>query len=1349
MMIEKGWRRRLLSTLCAIGLMGTLLPVGSVSAEDMMMNSTQDTTWENIQSLLSQYTAEWTEPTYEGLITDRVPHTALLGNGDVGVASGGDAYSKNFYISKSDFWGYNDRPKAIGGVVVKTAEEPEPVLVSLAQGKKVTASSNHPEFKPDRAVNGEWAKGYEGWVSNVGNPQWMEVDLGQDTLFDRLVIRHDEAARSDKTNNTMAFSVETRSTTEEAWTTIYEIADNHEAITDVTLEKPVTARYVRLNIEKGTQETTDDSRKNPRARIGQFELYNTADMGNAGENAPTPTKNFHETQDILNARILTDMELGGVPVHMETKMMANDNLLVTALTSKGDMAIDLVAQAWAKDDNASIPTTAAVTENRATVTRTMRGANSNNSNSYNTQAALTTQIVGAAVTATASTISTADLAFTLPAGETVYIVTAIGGGGRTYNYKNELQGVAPADQAAALLNQAQTTDALAALDADHAAWWKAYWSTSYIQLDQRDDRLAAIQKYYYGAQYELGCTVREGKVAPGLYGIWHTTDNPSWKSDYHLNYNFIATFYGSATANRPEQLLPAVEAITGFVENGKADEATIQKFAGNNEVVKDFVQSKIDKGDISATEGIPDAVLFPVGIGPWGMNLDASYHNQTFNAAFSAQPLIQYYEYTQDEEFLQDVLYEYLKPILTFLEAWVVKNEDGTYDIYAGANEGSWALNSVGELSTYSMCLRYAIMTSEKLGIDADRREVWQDLLDNLAPYTVMDYNGKPVLAMAEDSYHNGEWRGQPQEPNRLTMEPIFPAGEFGYYSDPDMLEILCNTMQVLDNQNTWPGINCFPELFTQALMIRYDTDIVINQFAANVQRLLQQNLTIDDTVHGVEKAGATEAVHSMLLQTDQGVTKVFPSWIPDRDASFSGLRSKGAFVLSAAYDSARQEVTYVDITSEAGKDITIASPWADMIVVDDSGKTVPATVSTAPNHPEEIVYTFETQAGMTYHLQKGEKAKQVDKTVLRKEVDKAEKSPLNADVFVPATWQAYQTSVATAKTVLENADATQGNVNMAIQSIQQAFDKLEIVPVVIGRFSDIEKTYSINNTASNKSLLYADWKSIDGGKPLDTTPYDNSKLYLQMNIHLTKDGTTLSDGQLFNSGVVKLRSPDVSDKPNDPNNKPDDPNREHNAGWSLNGRGLACGDNRLSICLADPLSTTRGLMDWSQVERLILYIDSVGSKEGQFTMTLSDVVIADTTLASLKKDLLALWNISVDETAYTDESVAVYRQAMIQAETTINDPTATNTAVQQITETLQSALDGLKKIGEEYLLGDVDNDKKITANDALLALQAATGKINLTDVQTIAADVDGKDGLTANDALLILQYATQKIVSF
>ena len=60
-------------------------------------------------------------------------------------------------------------------------------------------------------------------------------------------------------------------------------------------------------------------------------------------------------------------------------------------------------------------------------------------------------------------------------------------------------------------------------------------------------------------------------------------------------------------------------------------------------------------------------------------------------------------------------------------------------------------------------------------------------------------------------------------------------------------------------------------------------------------------------------------------------------------------------------------------------------------------------------------------------------------------------------------------------------------------------------------------------------------------------------------------------------------------------------------------------------------------------------------------------------------------------------------------------------------------------------ILGDVDNDGKIAAADARLALNAATGKTKLDDGQKARADMDQDGKITASDARTILNKATGK----
>ena len=58
----------------------------------------------------------------------------------------------------------------------------------------------------------------------------------------------------------------------------------------------------------------------------------------------------------------------------------------------------------------------------------------------------------------------------------------------------------------------------------------------------------------------------------------------------------------------------------------------------------------------------------------------------------------------------------------------------------------------------------------------------------------------------------------------------------------------------------------------------------------------------------------------------------------------------------------------------------------------------------------------------------------------------------------------------------------------------------------------------------------------------------------------------------------------------------------------------------------------------------------------------------------------------------------------------------------------------------DDYIFGDIDGDKKITAADARLALRASVGLEVFTAEQTKNADVDGTSGISAADARLILR---------
>ncbi|MGI6264044.1 MAG: alpha-L-fucosidase [Acutalibacteraceae bacterium] len=143
---------------------------------------------------------------------------------------------------------------------------------------------------------------------------------------------------------------------------------------------------------------------------------------------------------------------------------------------------------------------------------------------------------------------------------------------------------------------------------------------------------------------------------------------------------------------------------------------------------------------------------------------------------------------------------------------------------------------------------------------------------------------------------------------------------------------------------------------------------------------------------------------------------------------------------------------------------------------------------------------------------------------------------------------------------------------------------------------------------------------------------------------------------------------------------------------------------------------------------------------------TLTDAFIGD---GSSCADAAARLTVLLGEDPLLDDEgdtlVAEYDAAIEQAAALAQTPLVTAGELTAVADRIAA----LRHARREISRGDVDDDMRITAADALMALQAATGKILLTDEESVMANVDRTDGVSAADALQILQFATGKIGGF
>ena len=121
----------------------------------------------------------------------------------------------------------------------------------------------------------------------------------------------------------------------------------------------------------------------------------------------------------------------------------------------------------------------------------------------------------------------------------------------------------------------------------------------------------------------------------------------------------------------------------------------------------------------------------------------------------------------------------------------------------------------------------------------------------------------------------------------------------------------------------------------------------------------------------GIETAGIIEAINNMLLQSHDGVLRIFPNWDKSVDAEFKTLRAVGAFLVWARYRSAQRVVDLVRIFSEKGNACVLQNPFDGTCIT----VTRTDTHQTVPVVQDEDEFTFPTTAEVTYEIARTEYA--------------------------------------------------------------------------------------------------------------------------------------------------------------------------------------------------------------------------------------------------------------------------------------------------------------------------------------------------------------------------------------
>ncbi|MBQ8210440.1 MAG: hypothetical protein IJZ35_07665 [Clostridia bacterium] len=475
-------------------------------------------------------------------------------------------------------------------------------------------------------------------------------------------------------------------------------------------------------------------------------------------------------------------------------------------------------------------------------------------------------------------------------------------------------------------------------------FWRNYFNASSVVLEDKE-----IEKYYNSSLYYLGCCMGNPHFPPGLFGNFITCDDMPWKSDYHLNYNYEAPFYCLFSSNHPEYTASYMQPLYDSLDKGKY-------FAG-------FENCK--------------GVYFPVSLGPKGVDYytqkDVKEHGILFlgqksNAAYAAVIPVMHWYATYDNDFAIKNLYPYIKEVAAFWEDYLVKEKgryiiknDAVHEIpyyrgdkfrYITHKNQIEAKNNILSLGLVRMVFKCIIDMSKELGIDSDKLPVWQDILANISEFPTFIKRGKRCFRYSEKGI---SWRPE----NSVGLQHIYPASQVGLSSDKKLLKIARNTYFIndrrLDDNGSVSYLPCGARLGV-------DPQYLIEGIKLNIKEFGLPNLFFNRAGGCIEHFSTVPAtVNEMLMQSHEGIIRIFPCWNGSMNAEFNNLRADGAFLVSSQLENGK--VKSLSIKSLAGRVCRIQLPGNIPVTVKQTdGKKIKYKIT--DNYIE-----FKTQPDTTYVL--------------------------------------------------------------------------------------------------------------------------------------------------------------------------------------------------------------------------------------------------------------------------------------------------------------------------------------------------------------------------------------------